>query len=241
MTRSEEKLITFKDLLNLVTHQIKIYLSHPDPEMRGLIHHFPRIISNTVFDNTSNQEFCLQKVYHRDGKFLLREENKNQILTLKKQVKELKKEIRQKSFKKHKGKYTEEVQALKVALKTAESQLFECKNQCWRFGSVDFMHEHVTGREQASKYILDYILQNDLTMDIEKTKEVLQKFCFTIQLEKVDNIHTRANFLLEEIQKGNTTFEDYERIIKELGYQGLSEELRPRFEAAKIDLKYFTK
>ncbi len=78
-------------------------------------------------------------------------------------------------------------------------------------------------------------------MDIEKTNEVLQKFCFTIQLEKVDNIHTRANFLLEEIQKGNTTFEDYERIIKELGYQGLSEELRPRFEAAKIDLKYFTK
>jgi len=241
MTRSEEKLITFKDLLNLVTHQIKIYLSHPDPEMRGLIHHFPRIISNTVFDNTSNQEFCLQKVYHQNGRFLKREENKNRILSLKKQIKEMRKEIRQKSFKKHKGKYADEVQSLQTVLHMAEAQLQKSKKLVPEFGSIDFMHEHVTGREQASKYILDYILQNDLTMDIEKTKEVLQKFCFTIQLEKVDNIHTRANFLLEEIQKGNTTFEDYERIIKELGYQGLSEELRPRFEAAKIDLKYFTK
>jgi len=239
MTKSEEKLITFKDLLNLVTHQIKIYLSHPDPEMRGLIHHFPRIISNTVFDNTSNQEFCLQKVYHRDGKFLKREENKNRILNLKKQVKEMKKEIRQKSFKKHRGKYAGEVESLQTALKMAEAQLQKSKNLIPEFGSVDFMHEHVTGREQASKYILDYILQNDLTMDIEKTKEILKKFCFTIQLEKVDNIHTKANFLLEDIQKGNTNFDDYERIITKLGYRDLLEEIRPRFEAAKIELKYF--
>jgi len=239
MTRSEEKLITFKDLLNLVTHQIKIYLSHPDSEMRNLIHHFPRIISNTVFDNTSGIEFCLQKVYHQNGRFLKREENKSRIINLKKQVKEMKKEIRQKSFKKHKGKYAEEVQSLQTVLKMAEAQLQKSKDWVSSFGAVDFMTEHVAGREQSSKYILDYILQNDLTMDVEKTKEVLKKFCFTIQLEKLDNLHTKANFLLEEIQRGNTTFADYERIITELGYQELLEELKPRFEAAKIELKYF--
>jgi hypothetical protein len=241
MTRSEEKLITFKDLLNLVIHQIRLYLSHPDPEMRGLIHHFPRIISNTVFDNTSGIEFCIQKVYHQNGKFLKREENKDRIVNLKKQVKEMKKEVRQKSFKKHKGKYAEEVQSLQTVLKMAEVQLQKSKELVPEFGLIDFMKEHVTGREQASKYILDYILQNDLTMDVEKTKEVLKKFCFTIQLEKIGNTHTKANFLLEDIQRGNTTFDDYEKIITELGYQELSEELRPRFEAAKIELKYFKK
>ena len=241
MTRSEEKLITFKDLLNLVTNQIKIYLSHPEPEMQALIHHFPRIISNTVFDNTSNQEFCLQKVYHRNGKYLRKASINGRIDFLNPYIKETKKAIRNLSFKKWKGQYYQEVQLLKLKLEGAQNELKSLKEERSKIGALDFMHEHVTGREQASKYILDYILQNDLTMDIEKTKEVLQKFCFTIQLEKVDNIHTRANFLLEEIQKGNTTFEDYERIISELGYQGLSEELRPRFEAAKIDLKYFTK
>jgi hypothetical protein len=241
MTKSEEKLIIFKDLLNLVIHQIKVYLSHPDPEMRNLINHFPRIISNTVFDNTSGIEFCLQKVYHQNGKFTRREENKSQIINLKKQVKEMKKEIRHKSFKKHKGKYAEEVQSLQTVLKMAEDQLHKSKDQVSSFGSMNFMTEHVTGREQASKYILDYILQNDLIMDVEKTKEVLRRFCFTIQLEKLDNLHTKANFLLEDIQRGNTTFEEYDKIITGLGYQKLSEDLKPRFEEGKIELKYFKK
>ena len=153
----------------------------------------------------------------------------------------MKKEIREKSFKKHKGKYAEEVQSLQSVCKMAEAQLQKSKSWVSSFRSVDFMTEHAAGREQASKYILDYILQNDLVMDVEKTKEILKKFCFTIQLEKLDSLHTKANFLLEEIQRGNTTFDDYEKIIMDLGYQELCGELRPRFEAAKIDLKYFNK
>lgn len=239
MTRSEEKLITFKDLLNLVTHQIKIYLSHSDPEMRNLIHHFPRIISNTVFDNTSNIEFCIQKVYHNEGKFLRRVSINGRIDFLKPYIKETKKAIRNLSFKKWKGQYYQDVQLLKLKLEGAQEELESLKRERSKIGSLDFMHEHVTGREQASKYILDYILQENLTMDIEKTKEVLKKFCFTIYLEKSKNIHTKANKKLETIQTGNTTFEDYEKIITELGYQDLQEELRPRFEAAKIELKYF--
>jgi hypothetical protein len=239
MTTAEEKLIVFKDVLNNSINQIRIYLSHPDPKMRNLIHYFPRVISNTVFDNTSGLEFCVQKVYNRDGKFLKREESKTQIINFKKQIKDIKNEIRQKSFKKHKGKYNEEVQSLQTFLKIAEAQLQKSKECVSSFGSVDFMTEHVAGREQSSKYILDYILQNNLIMDVEKTKELLKRFCFTVKLEKAGNIHTKANFLLEEIQKGNTTFDEYEKIITELGYQKLSEDLRPKFEAAKIELKYF--
>ena len=241
MTKSEEKLIVFKDLLNNSINQIKIYLSHPEPEMQALIHHFPRIISNTVFDNTSGIDFCVQKVTHKEGSWFNLEFLKKRIFDLKLISKQAKKDLRQKSFKKHKGKYNEELPKIQELINNASLQLKMCQEELSKIGTIDFMTEHVTGREQASKYILDYILQNNLVMDVEKTKEVLKKFCFTIQLEKVGNTHTKANTLLEEIQRGNTTFDGYEDIILKLGYQELLPELRPRFEQAKIELKYFTK
>jgi len=241
MTKAEEKLIVFTDLLNLVIKQIKIYLSHPNPEFKNLIHYFPRIISNTVFDNTSNQEYCIQKVHHVDGKYLRREDYKKRIRDLKKEIKYLRKELRQKSFKKHKGAYTEEIPIIQNTLISTENNLVNTKLEVSKIGQIDYMHEHVVGREQASKYILDYILQNDLTMDVGKTKEVLKRFCFTIQLEKQKKIHTQANIKLEGIQRGNVNFDNYEEIINSLGYQNLDPQLKPRFEAAKIDLKYFTK
>ena len=152
MTRSEEKLITFKDLLNLVTHQIKIYLSHPDPEMQALIHHFPRIISNTVFDNTSNQEFCLQKVYHRNGKYLRKASINGRIDFLNPYIKETKKAIRNLSFKKWKGQYYQDVQLLKLKLEGAQNELKSLKEERSKIGALDFMHEHVTGLSKNKKY-----------------------------------------------------------------------------------------
>lgn len=239
MTRSEEKLIVFTDLLNLVITQIKIYLNHPNSEMKNLIYLWPRIISNTVFDNTSSQEYCLQKVYHSEGKYLKRESIRNNIVEFKSRIKELKKEIREKSFKKHKGAFNEEIPLLEGILIMNQNSLKKAIEEHSRIGQINFMSEHVVGREQSSKYILDYILQNDLIMDVEKTKELLKKFCFTIQLEKISDIHTKANYKLETIQRGNVTFEFYEEIIKGLGYQGLSAEIRSKFDEAKIELKYF--
>ena len=239
MTRAEEKLIVFTDLLNLAIRQIKIYLNHPNPEMRGLIYHFPRIISNSIYDNTSGIEYCIQKVPHTNGNFFRREFNQKLISDLKISIKEAKKDLRQKSFKKHKGKYKDEIPNIHQFLVMANNQIFGAQKELSLTEPVGFMIEHVIGREMASKYILDATLQSGVVLDTEKTKELLKRFCFTIQLEKVGNLHTQANSKLEEIQRGDATFDNYEKIITELGYQDLLEELRPRFEEAKIDLKYF--
>lgn len=253
MTKSEEKLIAFTDILYASARSCKCWLSMPNPEKQKLRFEYPRIVSNTLFDNTSSFEFCVQKIYHKKGKFRKREATKERIEMFKKYLKEARKNAKHYRAKYHKGKFIDLALKEEEFIAYAEPELKKLKEL--KIGPSDKMVEHSNGREQAATYMLEWILQNNAEwVDIKKeedpqkvqeilnhTRELLKRFSFTVWLEKHEGLHTKANDQLEAIQKGNLSWESYKEILSNLGYEDLSEELRPRFEAAKIDLKYFTK
>jgi hypothetical protein len=255
MTKSDEKLITFVDILYASARSCRTWLSNPNPESKNLRFHYPRIVSNTLFDNTSAFDFCVQKVYHTEGKFRRREEGKRLIEELKPKIKEKKKSIRHDSFKYHKGKYDAMVALEKILLEDYESQFEFYKDHLSKIGLIPFMVEHSRGREQSATCLLEYILQNNLeNLDIKtemdplkiegilkQTRELLKRFSFTIWLEKCGTLHTQANEELEAVQRGDCTWENYQGIISKIGYEGLSQDIKPHFENAKIELKYFKK
>lgn len=255
MTKSDSKLIAFIDILYSSARSCRIWLSHPNPESKKLRFEYPRIVSNTLFDNTSAFDFCVQKIYHKEGKFRRREEGNRLIAELKPKIKEKKKSIRFNSFKYHKGKYDAMIALEKILLEDYEGQFNFYKDHLSKIGLIPFMVEHSEGREQSATSLLEYILQNNLEgLDIKKeedsqkiqeilkqTRELLKRFSFTIWLEKHEGLHTRANEELEAVQKGDCTWEDYQGIISRIGYEDLSEKVKPHFENAKIELKYFQK
>lgn len=251
MTKSDEKLTAFVDVLYASARSCKIWFNHPNPSCRELRFEYPRIISNTIFDNTSSQDFCVQKIYHKEGNFRKREEKVKLIAELKAKVKEKKKEIREYSFKKHKGKFNHLLPLVKNLYGEYWNELNFYKNL--KVGPSDKMVEHSNGREQAAMNMLEWILQNNAEwVDIKKeedpqkvqeilnqTRELLKRFSFTVWLEKYEGLHTKANDQLESIQKGNLSWESYKEIISNLGYEDLSEDTKPHFENAKIELIYF--
>ncbi len=255
MTKSDEKLIAFIDILYSSARSCRIWLSHPNLESQNLRFEYPRIVSNTLFDNTSAQEFCVQKIYHKEGKFRRREEVKKLIEELKLQIKAKKKNIRHDSFKYHKGKFDALVTSEKAFLEDYETQLEFYKGELSKIGLIPFMVEHSRGREQSAICLLEYILQNNLENEdiksetdpikieviLKQTRDLLKRFSFTIWLEKCGTLHTQANEELEAIQRGDCTWENYQGIISKIGYENLSEDIKPRFENAKIELKYFKK
>jgi len=253
MTKSDEKLIAFVDILYSAARSCRIWFSHPNPSCRDLRFEYPRIISNTIFDNTSGSEFCVQTIFHKEGNFRRREEKNKLIEELKIKVKDKKKSIREHSFKYHKGKYD----ALLVLEKNLYGEYWNELNfyRNLKIGPSAKMVEHSNGREQAAMNLLEWILQNNAEwVDIKKeedpqkvqeilshTRSLLKRFSFTIWLEKHEGLHTRANEELEAIQKGNLSWESYREIISNLGYEDLSEDTKPNFETARIELKYFNR
>ena len=158
MTKSDSKLIAFIDILYASARSCRKWLSHPNPESKLLRFHYPRIVSNTLFDNTSAFDFCVKKIYHTDGKFREKERDKKLIEELKPKIKEKKKSIRFNSFKYHKGKFDTLVASEKVLLAAYESQLKFYKEELSKIGLIPFMVEHSEGREQSATSLLEYIL-----------------------------------------------------------------------------------
>lgn len=249
MTESDKKLIAFMGLLNAAIDQIKIYLNDPDPEMQSIMYQWPRIISNSVFDNTSSNYYCVEKIFHKEGPSIKRDRYKKLLIDLLVERKEIKKEIKRIQCKKLKGSLNHLIPDLMFRLKFAEKSIEDMKNRIKDLGKIEFLTEHCIGREIAATYILEYMLQENIILDLNNIKDILRRFAFTIKLEKLQgmkdgklyNIHTQTNMNLEKIQKGKTVWMDYISIISEEGYFPLSDSSRLSFENANLELKYFIK
>jgi len=96
-----------------------------------------------------------------------------------------------------------------------------------------FMFEHGNGRNSSAEKIVSWIIANP-RHTVEEFYAELKRLFFTIYIRMFGNDHTTINMKLAKLQNRGKdfpiTFEEYNSVLDEMGYNSLPEELKKYFE-----------
>lgn len=208
------------------------------PEFEDLI---PRVLSNPIFDYTQKKEYSIGEIYHKDGMFLKKKrilDKIDQIETSIEFLKELNSEIQEKinntKILKPKKLYLPQLTEMRNRIKDnrAKIKVLEGEIRILRRKTSGltskWLVEHVYGRDFAAKKILEILAEKNAPITKDEAEDLLKKLAITIRVEiyvdsKGTQWHTKLNKDLEEIQKGNTTWEGYKGYSENCGYVGFED------------------
>lgn len=194
-----------------------------------------RSISTNIFDYTSSS-YSIGDVYHRNGNFLKKFRIDEEVSRLINETERAKGErdlemehLRELKGRRPKKEWMGSVEASREKIKELQDGILSLKKEISHQRGlkkglrVEYMVEHVFGRDQAARRIVEFAENKRAFIDYEDMDELLRRYAFTIRIEKHKqrrrNIHTKVNYDLERVQKGNTTWENYKSILEKNGYE----------------------
>lgn len=230
---NEKRIQFFKVLVNKIGE-----IRRESPEFEDLI---PRVLANPIFDYTQGKEYSIGEIYHKDGNYLKKKKILDEIEKIKKVISDMKdlnnlrqKEINKLKVLKPKKDYLpeitllrEDIKANRTMIKNLVEETKEIRKRTDGLGSK-WLIEHVYGRDFAAKKILEILAEKNAPITRDESAELLKKLAITVRVEIHVNgngvqMHTKLNKDLEEIQKGNTTWEGYKEYSEACGYVGFED------------------